>query len=942
MRSQETTESPTPVRSKDRPFGQVLRATVLCCFWASATTLSQQIEYETMSGLIDRGSQAFAQGDYPQAASAFLKLQSLYSNEPAWHASRLSKKIMPLTGYASLKAGLYEQAVDSLETFLQQDNPAYSQETFAKYSIALALKRNGDFPAALDAFSAFRESSHSTSQQSIARIHEADIHFKSDQPEAALKILSLVIESDAAIRIRTQARLLATREYLNQKNFSDVSRLLLESSWSSDTMPELAMLAFLSIEAGDAFLANNFPKDALKAYQLVPNKDTLIKQQTDKLDQLKGIFESRRKSVGMGGIMWTDFYEQLLSSATAQLEALQQADDYSDALLLRRGRASLLSNRPYEAWLLFERVARFSEDDIAEQGQFHWILAAKELGRYANAIGIAREYLDRYPSADSVDDALYLIAHTLMDARRFEDAIQALSELAKGAAEPELRTACIFQRGQCYLRIGKSSAARNDFEQVVTFDLNPALAEKSRLWVGISHFLERSFEEAQTVFKALSKETENHELKGEALYRSATSLYSLYRYKDSESVLQTFLIEHPSHPREYDGQLLLGDCLFAQNRFEDAIKRYRSIPVDFPELAHLAALQSSDAYRELGLLDESLAVLRRRAKLSQKPHRTIEILLASAHLQLESDDSSRALASLDETIEKYGDNLESENLFDVLQIRHSLKPFDLPQSYKEAIDHERLSLAARFGLLQALEYRDRRQPFRSKEIILNIANEIPHETLPPECLAHIGLDLVKLDFESGVTLLERLIHSYPESEYRSFAYFGFAQKEADANQLDTALGWLNRIPESDFDSPIYIEALALEGRIRSRLGEYATAQKTLERIFSFRWANSQQKADTLIALAELKSNQGEPKQAIAYYQRVFTLYPGIVDAAAKGYLGSAKHLAEINEPVKAHETLNEFLGRSEFVNTPQFPEAKILAENLSNKINSNNETGGES
>jgi hypothetical protein len=341
-----------------------------------------------MSGLIDRGSQAFAQGDYPQAASAFLKLQSLYSNEPAWHASRLSEKIMPLTGYASLKAGLYEQAVDSLETFLQQDNPAYSQETFAKYSIALALKRNGDFPAALDAFSAFRESSHSTSQQSIARIHEADIHFKSDQPEAALKILSLVIESDAAIRIRTQARLLATREYLNQKNFSDVSRLLLESSWSSDTMPELAMLAFLSIEAGDAFLANNLPKDALKAYQLVPNKDTLIKQQTDKLDQLKGIFESRRKSVGMGGIMWTDFYEQLLSSATAQLEALQQADDYSDALLLRRGRASLLSNRPYEAWLLFERVARFSEDDIAEQGQFHWILAAKELGRYANAIGI--------------------------------------------------------------------------------------------------------------------------------------------------------------------------------------------------------------------------------------------------------------------------------------------------------------------------------------------------------------------------------------------------------------------------------------------------------------------------------------------------------------------------------------------------------------------------
>ena len=95
-------------------------------------------------------------------------------------------------------------------------------------------------------------------------------------------------------------------------------------------------------------------------------------------------------------------------------------------------------------------------------------------------------------------------------------------------------------------------------------------------------------------------------------------------------------------------------------------------------------------------------------------------------------------------------------------------------------------------------------------------------------------------------------------------------------------------------------------------------------------------------MAELKSNQGEPKQAIAYYQRVFTLYPGIVDAAAKGYLGSAKHLVEIDEPIKAYETLDEFLGRSEFANTPQFHEAKNLAENLSEIVNSTLEPGGES
>ncbi len=895
-----------------------------------------------MSGLIDRGSQAFAQGHYGQAAEAFRKLQALYSDEPDWSEARLSEKVLPIAGYAALKAGLYDQAIDSLETFLQQENATYSQETFAKYSIALALKRKGDFSSALDAFAAFRATSQSISQQSIARIHEADIHLKNEDFDAAIEILASIIESDSAVRVRTQARLLSIREYLNRKDFPNTSRLLLESSWNSDTMPEMAMLAFLSIEAGDAFLQNDLPREALKAYQLVPSKDTLMVQQSAKLDQLKEVFESRRQSVGMGGIMWTDFYEHLIRSATAQLEALAQAEDYSDALLLRRGRASLLSNRPFEAWLLFERVARHSQALVAEQGQFHWILAAKELGDYPAAIEIARDYLKRYPSSESVDDALYLIAHTLMDAHRFDDAIQALSELAESAADSELRTSCLFQRGQCHLRTGNNRSARTDFEQVVEDAPKTPLAEKSQLWIGISLFLEQSFENALDVFETLADETRQSGLKGEALYRSACCLYSLYRYEESEDALRLLKRDYPGHPREYEAQLLLGDSLFAQNQLEDAIAQYHSIPPDFPELAHLAALQSSDAYCELGRPDDALTVLRRRAHLTQDPYETTEIRLISAQIQWESNDSPGALATLDQAIDEQGDNKNAENLFEVLSMRHSLREFDFAQSYQQALERGQPTLAARYGLLQALRYREHGQPFRSKEAILELANEIPLEALSPECLAHVGLELIALDFPNGVPMHERLIELYPESAYISFAYFGFARNESDSKHLDTALGWLNRIPDSDIDSPIYIDALALESQLRSQLGEYAAAQETLERILSFRWSNARQKANALIALAELQAAQGEPKQAIAYYQRVFTLYPGVTDAAAKGYLGSAQYLAKIDEPLKAQETLSEFLARSEFENTPQFREAENLEASLSKQIDSQIAEGDQS
>ena len=55
-----------------------------------------------MSDLVNRGANAFAEGDYLQAASAFQKLESIYSQEPEWKSNRLGAKIAPFAGYAAL------------------------------------------------------------------------------------------------------------------------------------------------------------------------------------------------------------------------------------------------------------------------------------------------------------------------------------------------------------------------------------------------------------------------------------------------------------------------------------------------------------------------------------------------------------------------------------------------------------------------------------------------------------------------------------------------------------------------------------------------------------------------------------------------------------------------------------------------------------------------
>jgi len=382
------------------------------------------------------------------------------------------------------------------------------------------------------------------------------------------------------------------------------------------------------------------------------------------------------------------------------------------------------------------------------------------------------------------------------------------------------------------------------------------------------------------------------------------------------------------HAREFEAQLLLGDSYFALNRFQEAISRYQTIPMDVPDLAHLAAIQTAFAYEQANQYEDAIRTLERRSRLERDPYNFTEIQLIYAEMQLNRGATNDALGALDLAIAQHGDNFNTENMLETIEQFVTLKKEDYTVLYKRALDQRKYRLAARFGLLRALDLRDNDLLFQTNEAFLELANEIPIEELPPECLAHIGLELVKLEFENGPRLLEILLDKYPNSNYAAFAYYGFAKSEEEAGRLGAALGWLNRIGTRDINSPIYLDTLQLEGSARMHLGEYAAAQATFETILSFRWASSKQKATSLLSLARLKDLQGHRKQAIAYCQRVFTLYPGITDAAAQAYLASAEYLVQIEETAKAIEILDEFLGRQEYRRTEQFKTAKDLYSRL--------------
>ena len=60
---------------------------------------------EALPVLLQRGVEAFAASDYATAAAAFAQVERDYGAEPEWQNGRLPHRLLPLRGFAELRAG---------------------------------------------------------------------------------------------------------------------------------------------------------------------------------------------------------------------------------------------------------------------------------------------------------------------------------------------------------------------------------------------------------------------------------------------------------------------------------------------------------------------------------------------------------------------------------------------------------------------------------------------------------------------------------------------------------------------------------------------------------------------------------------------------------------------------------------------------------------------
>lgn len=921
---------------------------------------------EALPTLLQRGTRAFAAGDYASAAATFRQIERDFGSEPEWQTGPLPRRLLPLRGFAELQAGLPADAIESLGAFIDRFPDDASQRSFVLYALALACRQNGELEEALTRFATFENENPLTAQAALARFQRAEILFELDRSDEAIALLQELAKDAVSESLAAQARLRALQTAVELERDEVAEELLLGSPWAVNTMPEIAVLAFAAMELGDRLMADGQPDDAIRAYRLVLPRARLLSTQQTRLEELQALFAERAPTVAGGsGSFWVDFYRARIARIEAQLEALRQSDDYTAPLRLRRGQAFLLAERHREAWLVFEHLALDEKLDLAlrRSAHYRWILAAAGLERWNEALVIAREFVARHPGAAEAPEAFYLIARAHLESHRFPEAEAVLTDILERFPDHASAGRARFTRGWVRTMQERYSDARTDFDDYRAAYPDGPLRINAELWRALSFFFERRYDEALVAFDELAKTATAHPLYAEVLYRRGTTLYAMRDFPRARTEMEAFVENFRAHPRYAEALVLLGDILMGAGELKEARERFASVPMEVPASFVYAVFQTGKILKAENDYDAMVAHYARYAGRDDLPAqpRISEALYWIGWAEEQRGQPAAAMPVYFDALDRFGDNPTAGEVGPTLSAlerlaRRMRRSVDstaasarvedprmqplletdfgdwLETERQRALEESHFTYHARLTIALADRHARAREPYQEEARLLDLAGAVPIEALDATGLARVGLALQRIGSEAAKDHFERLLDVFPQSLERGAAFYGLAASAAQARSFPEARRWLAHFDAETPTHPLAPRAALLAGSVLEESGALSAAIEEYEALLRLKSGRGRTHAEALLGIARCYETLNDSTKAIAYCQRIYTLYRAYDDLVAEAYLHSAPLFEERDDLQAAAGTYREMLATAEIGDAAQRETARRALAALETRL----------
>jgi len=879
---------------------------------ASTATLQQQLEQAITS---------FGSGDYATSYWQFENMELDYGTEPEFLARSFQQTILPVRGYAALMADRPTDALIYFGELLSQYQPHSGLQAFALYNAAIAQSQTHALAAAAQTFHNFQLTFPGSNEAALALLQEADLRYEIGDGATAIALLDAFYESEAPETLRMQARLRAL-QIAGENDSADRAReILFESDWNIAAMPDIAVLSFAALDAGDQLLTTGYYSDAVRAYRLTLPRKVLIDKQRERLELVKSTVAQQSL---FASSIWKSHSQQLVARLNRQLDLLEHMADYTPGLYLRLGQAYLLWQRHREATILFRTVAQTPEfeADIRAEAHYRWILSLSEAEDWQGARDTAQLFLNEHPGHKLANSALFLIARAYQSEGQFLEAIAVLDELITHFPNDKQAPRWYFTRGYNFSALERQSTARDDFETALERFPESSLVEQLKLWRGLSFFFERDYTASLDALEALKKSSKKHPLYPEINYRIANVTYAQRDYNTALKTADALIKGFPDHHRVPEAQALRGDIFMGQGELLQAADAFRQVPPDDAQLYDYAIFQASEIYKALeryDLLRKHLQAYIDRDDANARPRVSEALYWIGWSLQ-QQERGSEAFPLFEQAITRFGNDANARAVGSILSAYadlykrlgntdSTLPTFNtwLQDATEQSLAQGELTWFARLTLFKSNRQRRSLGDERADATLLSIHRFVPIDQQDAETLASVGLVLIQRGYNSADDYCEQILTEYPKRFERGSAYFGKAQLAANAERLTEARRWLLRFLEETPAHPLAAEVRLLSADILTQQGIYEGARAVLNEILQIKGMRGRPHAQSLAGLARIETAQDNPERAIPYWQRIYTLYRAYPEIIIDAYWQSALLLEQIGNSAAASNTLRELV-----------------------------------
>jgi tetratricopeptide (TPR) repeat protein len=780
----------------------------------------------------------------------------------------------------------------------------------------------------------------------IARSYLAD-----DNWAEVIEPLKIVYKySNDFLRKNWSATLLATA-YLKELDLESLYPLtpyiLTRNSFASRSVA----FNMAALEAADQLFGDERYKDALWVYRMVYSYDLIFVRTEEFLEFLnKRVNILRKFNVGDPRVLIR--MQETIGEVEAQLEALDEIDNYDKDLLFRIARGYMEMMRYREAGEMFYYLHGITEGRESDEALYTAFQCATMTPPWNKAYRIGKEYMEELPGGEYFDPLTITMGQLYAKEQMWPTVISHLTETLQINPQHSSGAECKFLLGYASFMEEQLKDSVSWLTEMLKDYPQTELREPATYWIAMSYLFDGDYKNAASFFDIVLDSYPGNIYAEDGSYRRAICGYGLSEFADSDRRLDEFITAYPKNENVCEAILTRGDIAGSDGRLDEAVVYYdnattfTNLNIELYNHASFQAgkiLVEDEKYQEA--IDHYKKYIKRKRTGSNVPLAVYWIGFSLWN----NGQQGYAMKYYLTAVERFGNDSTAIGVDMILDewIGRAKRTNDketsniawkeLKAAYSKAVKNNQKTLTTR--LKRTMLYNNSLSTNSRSRIMASMRDEatLPYAS-PAVCQFMLDTAIEDGDMNLAVIIANHIIDKYTETDYALDArmvladdYINQAKLEKETKKANALYGQaeahLNVIRKVYATSGEASMALIKLGWLYLEREDYEQSDECFKQVLGVKaWKPNWPEA--LYGRGEAHFEQNEFAEASAYYERIYIMYSRYTKWAAKAYYKKALCLQKMYQPQKSKEVIDEMLSNPEIAVTPEADQAKELLKKL--------------